>query len=270
MIGFPEEAIYRVDGTGVLTSPRAAGPWDPNAQHGSPPAALVAHLAETMPSTVPMQVARLTVDLMRPVPVGPLTFAREVVREGRKIQLCAVSLYANGIEVVRAQVLRIRLQPAPIPPQAATPPLDVPPPEACAEDASDFSRNAFLGTMTMRPAIGRFISLGPSAIWFRANVPLIEGVALTPLQRAVIASDFCNGVGPALDFAAWTFINADLTVALARPPVGEWILVNAQSFAGAEGAGLSLARLADASGYFGQVIQSQVVEPRSTPLALRR
>lgn len=266
MAGFPDEAIFRIEGSRVLTSPRAGGPWDPKAQHGSPPAALVAHLAETMPSPAPMQVARLTVDLMRPVPVGPLTFSREVIREGRKIQLCAISLYAEGVEVVRGQVLRIREQAASIPPQASTPPLDVPLPDACAEDVGDHSRNAFLGTVTMRPAFGRFITLGPSAIWFRANVPLVEGGALTPLQRAVIASDFCNGVAPSLDFAAWIFINADLTVALARPPVGEWILVNAQSFAGGDGAGLSLARLADTSGYFGQVIQSQVVEPRSAPL----
>ena len=39
-----------------------------------------------------MRVARVTVDLMRPVPVAPLTIESEVLREGRKIQLCAVRL----------------------------------------------------------------------------------------------------------------------------------------------------------------------------------
>jgi hypothetical protein len=28
------EAIFRVDGANVVTSPHAAGPWDPNMQHG--------------------------------------------------------------------------------------------------------------------------------------------------------------------------------------------------------------------------------------------
>ena len=68
------------------TSPSAAGPWDPyELQHGSPPAALVAWTAESISTAAPMQVARLTIDLMRPVPVAPLTFESEVVREELKI-----------------------------------------------------------------------------------------------------------------------------------------------------------------------------------------
>ena len=85
-------AIFRVDGDSVATSPHAAGPWDPSMQHGSPPAALVVWAAEAIPTPVPMRIARVTVDLMRPVPVAPLTIESEVLREGRKIQLCAIRL----------------------------------------------------------------------------------------------------------------------------------------------------------------------------------
>lgn len=262
MTTLPANAIFRIDGNQVWTSPRAGGPWDPRAQHGSPPAALVAWIADALPSPAPMRLARLTIDLMRPVPLAPLTFTTEIVREGRKIQLCTVRLLADGIEVVRASVLKIRTAENDIPPDAATPPLDVPDPDQCREDTMDSARNVFLGTMSMRPAFGRFIEQGRAAIWFRANVPLIEGEPLSPLLRAVIASDFCNGTSPSLDFGKWTFINADLTVNLARYPAGDWILVNAESYSGRDGAGLSIARLADAQGYFGRVIQSLVVEPR--------
>jgi hypothetical protein len=258
----PANAIFRLEGDRVLTSPRAGGPWDPRAQHGSPPAALVAFIADTLPAPAPMAVARLTIDLMRPVPVGPLSFASEIIREGRKIQLVAVRLMADGVEVVRGQVLRIRTLDNDVPVAAATPPLDVAGPDDCRDDEGDASRNVFLSTMSMRPAFGRFIEPGGAAIWFRANLPLIEGRPLTPLLRAVIAADFCNGVSPVLDFGAWTFINADLTINLARQPVGDWILVNAESCAGPGGAGLAMARLGDAQGYFGRVIQTLVVEPR--------
>jgi acyl-CoA thioesterase len=258
----PINAIFRIEGQRVLTSSRAGGPWDPRAQHGSPPAALVAWIADSLPASVPMHVARLTIDLMRPVPVAPLTFESEIVREGRKIQLCAVRLFADGVEVVRASVLKIRTRTNDIPAEAQTPALDVPGPERCPDHVMDHSSNVFLGTMSMRPAFGRFIEQGRAAIWFRANVPLIEGQSLTPLLRAVIASDFSNGTSPMLDFGKWTFINADLTINLARYPAGEWILVNAESYSGPDGAGLSVARLADAHGYFGRVIQSLVVEPR--------
>ena len=59
---------------------------------GGAPASLVVWAAERIPTAMPMQVARVTIDLMRPVPVAPLTLETEVLREGRKIQLCAVRL----------------------------------------------------------------------------------------------------------------------------------------------------------------------------------
>src|SRR3954464_401068 len=103
-------AIYRVDGNRVMTSADAAGPWNPGMQHGSAPAALAVWAAEAIPTREPMQIARVTIDLMRPVPVAPLTIETEIVREGRKIQLCAVRLRADGVVVVGATVLKIKTQ----------------------------------------------------------------------------------------------------------------------------------------------------------------
>src|SRR6476469_11018777 len=102
--------IYRIDGDSVVTSPDAAGPWDRRMQHGSAPSALVTWAAERIPTPVPMNVARVTIDLMRPVPVAPLTIESEVLREGRKIQLCEIKLFADGIQVVDATVLKIKRQ----------------------------------------------------------------------------------------------------------------------------------------------------------------
>jgi hypothetical protein len=48
-------------------------PWDISMQHGSAPAALVVWAAEAIPAREPMRIARVTIDLMRPVPVVPLT-----------------------------------------------------------------------------------------------------------------------------------------------------------------------------------------------------
>ena len=103
---------------------------------------------------------------------------------------------------------------------------------------------------------------GPGAIWYRADRPLVEGFAISQAMRAVVASDFCNGTSAVLDFRQWTFINADLTVSMSRQPVGEWILLDAESWIGRDGAGLAMARLADVKGYFGRTIQSLVIEKR--------
>ena len=83
---------------------------------------------------------------------------------------------------------------------------------------------------------------------------------ITPLMRAAITSDFCNGVSSVLNFDEWTFINADLTISLARMPVGEWILLDAQTWLGDHGAGLAFAKLGDERGYFGRAIQSLVID----------
>jgi Thioesterase-like superfamily len=256
------DAIYRVDGNRVVTSPDAAGPWDARMQHGSAPAALVLWAAEAMPAPVPMRIARVTIDLMRPVPVAPLTIERKVLREGRKIQLSAVRLLADGVVVVGATVLKIKTQAQALPPHIADLPVELPGPDQSIVEPANFVSSPFVKCISMRAARGRFGAPGAGAIWFRVDQPLIEGSPVSQAMRAVVAADFSNGVGAALDFRQWTFINADLTVSLARQPVGEWILLDGESWIGSDGAGLAMARLADQRGYFGRAVQSLVIEKR--------
>src|ERR1700704_83511 len=133
------DAIYHVDGNRAVTSPNAAGPWDARMQHGSAPAALVVWAAEAIPTPLPMQIARVSVDLMRPVPVAPLTIETEVLREGRKIQLCGVRLSAKGVVVVSATVLKIKVQAKDLPPEADILPVELPGPDQSPVEPADFS-----------------------------------------------------------------------------------------------------------------------------------
>jgi Thioesterase-like superfamily len=256
------EPIFRVDGNSVVTGPDAAGPWDPRMQHGSAPAALVVWAAETLPSPVPMQIARVTIDLMRPVPVAPLSIETGILREGRKIQLSAVRLLANGVVVVAATVLKIKTQTLALPPEIAGQRLELPDPDQSIAEPANFAGSPFTKCISMRAARGRFGMVGPAAIWFRVDRPLVAGSAVSQAMRAVVAADFSNGTSPALDFREWTFINADLTVSFSRQPVGEWILVDGESWIGPDGAGLAMSRLGDAQGYFGRAVQSLVIERR--------
>jgi hypothetical protein len=256
------QAIYRVDGHRVVTSPDAAGPWDPRMQHGAAPAALVVWAAEAIPTPQPMRIARVTIDLMRPVPVAPLTLQTEVLREGRKIQLCAVRLLAEGVVVVGATVLKIKTQALDLPSEVADVAVELPGPDQAREENVNFSSSPFVTGISLRAARGRFGVPGPGAIWYRVDRPLVEASAVSQVMRAVVAADFCNGTSAALDFREWTFINADLTVNFARQPAGAWILLDAESWVGPDGAGIASARLADESGYFGRAIQSLVIEKR--------
>jgi acyl-CoA thioesterase len=201
---------------------------------------------------------------MRPVPVAPLTVETEILREGRKIQLVAVRLLAGDKEVVRATALRIRKEERALPVERPFPALDLPPPEG-AEDAlgGAMSTTPFLAGLEMRSARGAFNRPGPASIWYRASRRIVEGAAISPLMRAIIAADFCNGTSAFLSFKHWTFINADLTLSLAREPVGEWILLDAETWAGPDSVGIAAARLADRDGYFGRAVQSVLFEKRA-------
>jgi hypothetical protein len=256
------DAIFRVDGNQVFTSPHAAGPWDSRMQHGSAPASLVVWAAEAIPTPVPMHIARVTIDLMRPVPVADLTLETEVLREGRKIQLCAVRLKSGGVVVVGATVLKIKTHTPVLPADVGDIAVTLPGPDEAREEHPSFSSSPFVTGISMRAALGRFGVPGPGAIWYRADRTLVEGQPISQAMRAVVAADFCNGTSAVLDFKDWTFINADLTVNLAREPVGEWILLDAESWIGPDGAGLAMARLADVRGYFGRAVQSLVIEKR--------
>lgn len=257
------EPIYRVEGATAVTSAFAGGPWDPGLQHGAAPSSLICWAVERLPTTAPMRVARLTVDLMRPVPVAPLEIETEVLREGRKIQLVGVRLLADGTEVVRASVLRVRRLEQALPIETPWPPLELPVPDDSPDPAdTGLSHTPFLSGLSFRVARGGFRKPGPAAVWFRAHRPIVEDAALSPLMRAAIAADFCNGTSAVLDFTQWTFINGDLTVSLAREPVGEWILLDAETWAGPDSTGIAAARLADRDGYFGRAVQSVLFEKR--------
>src|SRR5215472_15954281 len=155
------EAVFRVDGDRVIVSPHAAGPWDPTMQHGSAPASLVVFAAEAISTAAPMRIARVTIDLMRPVPLQPLTLETEILREGRKIQLCAVRLFADGVLAVAATVLKVRRQAQELPSGIADLPLALPAPDASPEDPAQFSNSPFMSCMQVRAARGRFGVPGP-------------------------------------------------------------------------------------------------------------
>lgn len=257
------DAIFRVENNDVTVSPFAAGPWNPGLQHGGAPSSLAVWVAEQMPTLVPMRIARLTIDLLRPVPIAAMSFRTDIVREGKKIQLLSVHLESGGVEVARASILKVRRADSSFAAIAAADRLELPTNEAGLDrNTTGRTRTGFSSGATMRAVKGEFGQQGPAAVWFRFDRPFVEGQPTSPVMRSVATADFTNGVSSALDFEKWTFINADLNVSLARDPIGEWILLDAETWLGPDGGGIAFARLADHQGYFGRVTQNLLIERR--------
>src|SRR5579864_7305212 len=103
------QPVFVSSGDGGFTATEVArGPWDPKAQHGGAPAALLMRAFEALPASERLMIARVTYEFMRPVPLGKLDLRAEVVRPGRRVQLLEASIFSpEGTEVVRARALQV-------------------------------------------------------------------------------------------------------------------------------------------------------------------
>ena len=248
-------SLYVADGD-LRFSPTelTRGPWSDAAQHGGAPASLLAGLIEDHERSG-ARVARLTVELLRPVPLTPLEVRIETVRPGRKVQLIQASLLADDREVVRATALRIRVRSLG---------LDDPRPEPVPERGtrSDFIFDpgvVMFGSAfdIRRERDWHAGSVGPQVVWFRLRVPVVEGREASPLQRLAAAADFPNGISSVVPWdEGWIFINPDLTIHVARAPRGEWIGLDARTVPGDDGVGIAEAAIFDEHGRVGRSTQS--------------
>lgn len=221
---------------------------------------LASRAMEALPSPVDMRVVRFTMEFMRPVPLAPLMVQARQIRPGRRIQLLEVRVDGPDGEVVRTTGLRIRRAATEVPADDAVPPE--PGPEELAPWTQSWSDiEAFHSHgVEIRPL--RASSMSPGSVWIRAKVPVLEGEELTPLQRAMAAADFPNGVSLRLDPSRYLSINPEVTVHLQREPEGDWVLLEARTFASPDGTGVAEGVLSDLRGRFGRSMQSLILEPR--------
>jgi acyl-CoA thioesterase len=221
----------------------------------------LAREAESFAPEESMRVARLTVELMRPVDLGPISLEARLIRPGRKVQIVEVISRQDGIEVATARALRIRTAHVDLPESARAeqPPFALP--ETCvAIEASGTQRAFHTQGAELRFVKGAFESPGPAIVWVRLKVPVVLGEMPSPLERVAAAADFGNGVSSPLSFEDWMFINPDLTVHLSRPPAGEWVGLDSHTVAAAQGIGIAESSLWDEKGPIGRAVQSLLID----------
>ena len=83
------------------------GPWDPGAEHGGPPSALLGRAMQRCEPRAEMMISRFTCEILRPIPVGELTVTARLARAGRSVELLEASMSAAGREVARASAWRV-------------------------------------------------------------------------------------------------------------------------------------------------------------------
>ena len=254
------DALFIRKGNAFEPTELTRGPWDPNAQHGGAPAALIAGELERVSDGRPF--ARIALHLMRPVPLVPLTVEIEVDRDGRRARRMRADLKAGDEIVCFAYSLQIQGDPEPVPEVRLEGRIETPP--EASEPAPRFTDYTMFGgdAIDVRFARGGFNDPGPATAWFRLRVPVVDGEPPTQLQRTMAAADFGNGISAAVGWDQFTFVNPELTVFMLREAEGEWIGNDAVTAIDPGGIGLADATLHDEQGPIGRALQALYVSKR--------
>ena len=247
------EGRYRATGA-------TAGPWSDTAQHGGPPAALLARAIESLDEGAARVVGRFTMDLLGPVPVGDLTVGAEVLRPGRTVSLRQAELAdASGRVLARAQAWTF---PEGQGPGGTGDPLPHGPADGHLEEPPASWARGYLDAMEWLWIQGAVTRPGPATVWMRPRIALVPGETMSPLQRLLCCVDSASGASAALDPERWTFMNTELTVHLLRPVVGDWVCLDAATSIGPGSVGIASSEVYDGQGLVARSAQALLVVPR--------
>lgn len=261
--GLPE-AFYRESAPGRYDStPATAGPWSPKTQHAGPPSALLGRAMERHDPRPGFRIARITLELPRPVPVGELHVGVRTVRSGARAELLEGEITADGQPVLLARAWRMAAGPADTPALRPVAPAPALPGEQEVHAPAGVYADGYIAAMEWRFEPGKgFDDAGPGTAWARQRIPLVAGEDDTPLTRALTVADSNWAVAFELDHRSRLVINTDVTLALHREPVGEWLCLRSATAASPAGSGLAAGQFDDVEGDFGRVLQTLLVGER--------
>lgn len=239
------------------------GPWSTEHCHAGPPAGAIARSIE-MEAGAEKLLTRLTLDLIRPIPMAGFRVSVEVEREGRKTSIASATLAdLNGKPCVTASALLI----------APSQELDMPTADAPKPQLSSSTQGQFpLADRTAHelPAFGSFVDVrypegqtpepGPTQMWMKTKA-LIEGETPSSFQRICPLCDCGNATSRNAELKDITFVNPDLTIVMHRQTSADWFLSDAVSHWRRNGIGLAEARIFDEDGPVATAMQSLILTP---------
>lgn len=242
-------------GGGFEPTSFAGSHWGDDHLNGPAVVGLAAHALEKFCGSTEFMPARLTADLFRAARGVPTSVSVRMVRDGRRVRSADCDVAQEGRLVARATLVQYRRSTAPpgrlwsVPAAISFPPLlDDGVQTAVDSDAGEWSRSPGDHQNDSRK---RF---------FNSPIDVVAGHPNSQFLRAVMVGEATSLVTN-LGTRGVGYINGDLTVGLARLPVGEWIGVQADSHWAADGVAVGTATLFDGSGAFGSGMTTAVANP---------
>jgi acyl-coenzyme A thioesterase PaaI-like protein len=252
----------RADAAEYDATAATSGPWDPRLQHGGPPSGLSVRAAERAAADhtgrSDLVAVRFSAEFVGPVPVGVVRVTSRVVRAARSAVLVETVLAAGERDCLYGRTWLVRAMDTTA---IAHPPVGArQPAEGLPGLNADFP---YARSIEWRAESGNIDVAGPGRVWARPVLPLVDAEPLTGLQRVALVGDSASGISSALDWSVWSFLNVDLDIHLARPVVGDWILLDAHTQLGGSGSALTRSTISDGEGELGCTAQTLVLALRS-------
>ncbi|MCX5045191.1 thioesterase family protein [Aldersonia sp. NBC_00410] len=243
-------AYFEQGGADLVPTKYAVSSWAPDMLSGPVVCGVLARAIENAYGAHDFQPSRLTVDMFRPARTKRFDVATTLVRDGNRIRVADAEIVQDGEPVARASVVFLRRSSPPpgefwsraerpqVPPASLTDPTDRPHHAVWGSDAGGWTRHR-----------GDHQGVSRKRIWLR-QLDLVAGETPSPFITAVTVGELTSmvnnwgseGVG---------YINADLTVALTRLPVGREIGVEADNHLATDGISVGTSTLFDTDGAFG-------------------
>ncbi len=229
--------------------------WGDDHLNGPAVVGLAARALELSCGSPDFMPARLTVDLFRAARGVPTSVDVRQLRDGRRVRSGECEVRQEGRAVARATLLQYRRSTAP-PGRLWTAPMSFEaPPEP--NDTSLTWIGSDEGGWSRSPGDHQN---GSRKRFYNRAIEVVAGEKNSQFVRAVMGAEATSLVTN-LGTEGVGYINGDLTVALARLPVGEWIGVQADSHSASDGIAVGTATLFDQSGAFGSGMTTAVANP---------
>jgi hypothetical protein len=267
---FEAPSTRQIDGRNVewfTPTDHCRGPWDGDSCHAGPPTGLLVRAIQRVLPDI--RLARITVDLAKPIPMAGFYIDVVVTRRGKTVAGTNANLFdGEGITRVAATGLHVIEQQLPLL-DATLDNSGVETPRLADAQPGPFPIDAgrhhgfpgFSGdAVRMRYPPGEGPGPGSTTVWMN-TAPLLPGETPSPFQAICPLADCGNAFGRHAEPWEVAFVNADLTIALHRDPVGEWLGSRAVSWWQPSGVGLADALLFDDAGPVGRALQTMVLRP---------
>lgn len=255
------DAFFDLDGEVFVGRDPARGPWDERLCHAGPVAAAIARQVERAFGN-DFRLVRLTMDLIRPVPMAGFSVKVETGRKGRRLAIGSANVVdSEGRTAILASVALLR-------PCAIAGPQPLPVSVNRLADASDgpfpisqsrHSLPAFGDCVDIRYPPGQTGTPGPTKLWMRTP-PLLLNETPSSFQRLCPIADCGNAISRLAEVTETGFVNSDLTIMAHRMTNADWLMSDSISHWHPDGIGMSDSRIYDEDGPVATALQTLVIE----------